>query len=233
MLWGLRPVEQQAAYGLAVEVLRRQIHLGLIEPGERLPAERALAEQLAVSRVTLREALRVLETEGYVLVRRGARGGTFVQPADALQDLALRRFSRDPASAMRVIEFREANEVTAARLAADRRTPTDLAALASALTALRRSGAAATFRRTSTVFHLALGEASHNPLLARAVEEAHAAMFLPQPAALTQAALGQAVQLREQLLDAVAARRADDAEAAARDVLARDRTGLWTLPQVA
>jgi hypothetical protein len=58
-------------------------------------------------------------------------------------------------------------------------------------------------------------------------------MFLPQPVALTQAALGQAVQLRERLLDAVAARRADDAETVTRDLLARDRAGLRTLPQVA
>ncbi|MEC8482530.1 MAG: GntR family transcriptional regulator, partial [Pseudomonadota bacterium] len=52
MLWGLRPVEQQAAYGLAVDRIKRQIHMGFIMPGERLPAERKLAEEVGLSRVT-------------------------------------------------------------------------------------------------------------------------------------------------------------------------------------
>ena len=62
MLWGLRPLEPKAAHGLAVDQLQRQIHSGLLLPEERLPAERQLSDQFGISRVTLREALRVLET---------------------------------------------------------------------------------------------------------------------------------------------------------------------------
>ena len=101
MLWGIKPVQQQAAYGLAVEGLRRQIQLGLLLPGERMPAERKLAEELNVSRVTLREALRILETEGYLTVRRGSQGGAFVANEETLRKITLRRIALDPALPMR------------------------------------------------------------------------------------------------------------------------------------
>ena len=72
MLWGLRPVEPQATYGIAVDRLKRQIHSGLLLPAEKLPAERQLSDDFGISRVTLREALRVLETDRYIVVKRGA-----------------------------------------------------------------------------------------------------------------------------------------------------------------
>ena len=78
MLWGITPVEAQATYGIAVERLRGQIHAGLILPDEKLPPERQLADDIGISRVTLREALRVLETDKYIHVKRGlysARNG--------------------------------------------------------------------------------------------------------------------------------------------------------------
>ena len=149
MLWGLRPVQLQAAHGLAVDVLRRQVHLGLLAPGERLPAERTLADQLGVSRVTLREALRVLEAEGYLSVRRGVQGGAFICDLKTLQRLATRHLGRDPAAAMRVFEFRDAIEPLAARLAAARRTPTHLQALTASLDAARSADSPATLRRAT------------------------------------------------------------------------------------
>ena len=60
------------------EHLRTLIHRGEVGPGDRLPAERELAEQLGVARISLREALKILQDEGYVQVRRGALGGAYV-----------------------------------------------------------------------------------------------------------------------------------------------------------
>ncbi|MFN4203351.1 MAG: FadR/GntR family transcriptional regulator, partial [Tabrizicola sp.] len=110
MLWGLKPVDAQAAYGIAVDRLKRQIHAGLLLPQEKLPAERQLSDDFGISRVTLREALRVLETDRYITVRRGATGGAFVTDADRLSEIARRRITREPAGAMRVLEFLCANE---------------------------------------------------------------------------------------------------------------------------
>src|ERR1035437_6820217 len=62
--------------------LRRQIVLGELKEGDQLPSESVLMEQFGVSRPTLREAFRILEAEGAIIVRRGARGGARVQVPD-------------------------------------------------------------------------------------------------------------------------------------------------------
>ncbi|UZE26121.1 FCD domain-containing protein [Pseudomonas sp. B21-056] len=219
MLWGLQAVEQQSAYGLTVEVLRRHVHLGLLLPGERLPPERTLADQLSVSRVTLREALRVMETEGYFVVRRGASGGAFVNDLEVLREISSRRLSRDPAMVMRMLEFREAVEPTAARHAAARRTPTDLAALESAFSAIKAADNSAMLRRAESMFYLALGAASHNPLLSKSIEDAQLAVFvLP--------AIEPDLDAVRKLLEAIKARNGDQAQDASRALIATDRVRL-------
>src|SRR4029079_3166877 len=71
----LGPVATIPAYELVLEQLRRSIQLGHFLPGDKLPPERDLARQLGVSRTTVREAVRVLEGEGAVEIRRGSAGG--------------------------------------------------------------------------------------------------------------------------------------------------------------
>ena len=74
----LRPVRQGNAFEETVERLLTAIKLGMVGQGERFPAERELAAQLGISRLTLREAIRELHEAGYVCSRRGRFGGTFV-----------------------------------------------------------------------------------------------------------------------------------------------------------
>ena len=59
---------------IIAEVICGLIHRGELIPGDRLPPERALADQLGVARVSLRDALAQLQLEGYRLARRGAHG---------------------------------------------------------------------------------------------------------------------------------------------------------------
>jgi DNA-binding FadR family transcriptional regulator len=73
-----RPVRGGNAFEITVARLAQAIKLGLVAEGDRLPAERDLAERLQVSRVTLREAIRALREAGYLESRRGRTGGTFV-----------------------------------------------------------------------------------------------------------------------------------------------------------
>ena len=73
-----RPVRGGNAFEITVARLAQAIRLGMVTVGERLPPERELAEQLRVSRVTLREAIGALREAGYLESRRGRSGGTFV-----------------------------------------------------------------------------------------------------------------------------------------------------------
>ena len=59
-----------------VEQLREAIYSGRVRPGQRLPGERQLSEELGVGRPTLREALRSLEAVGIIDVRPGKGGGS-------------------------------------------------------------------------------------------------------------------------------------------------------------
>lgn len=179
MLWGLRPVEQQAAYGLAVDRIKRQIHMGFIMPGERLPAERKLAEEVGLSRVTLREALRVLEAEGYITTRRGAHGGAFVAEAVVLDDIAHKRLMLNPSHIMRILEFREANEMSAARLACDRSALPEIKRMKSALKAMQLAESSEQFKSALSHFTLALGAAAHNSYIEDAIEHGLSQTFFP------------------------------------------------------
>jgi len=76
----LSPVRLPKAAELVASSLRRRIMSGEIAAGEALASETTLLEQFAVSRPTLREAFRVLESEGLITVRRGARGGARAHP---------------------------------------------------------------------------------------------------------------------------------------------------------
>ena len=179
MLWGLQPVAPQATYGLAVERLRRQIHTGLLLPEEKLPAERQLSENFGISRVTLREALRVLETDRYITVRRGALGGAFVTDRDRLSDLARRRITREPGGAMRVLEFLCANERAAVSFAVERRGLPELKRMQQAATMMAATSDPAARKQAEALFHLALGDAAHNQHFARAIADGLAELFLP------------------------------------------------------
>lgn len=73
-----KPIKQSRISHEVTEQLKHAILLGQFQTGDKLPPERELAEQFQVSRVAVRESLRVLENAGFVTIRQGAAGGTFV-----------------------------------------------------------------------------------------------------------------------------------------------------------
>src|SRR4051794_17874559 len=72
------PINVGRISAVIIDQIRQLIHSGQLATGARLPSERDLCVQFGVSRVTVREALRVLEANGLVEIRVGARGGAFV-----------------------------------------------------------------------------------------------------------------------------------------------------------
>jgi DNA-binding FadR family transcriptional regulator len=120
---------------LVAHDLRKRIVRGELREGESLPAEATLTEQFGVSRPTLREAFRVLETERLITVRRGARGGAAVHAPSAAMVARYASFflEHDGASLADVLEARVNLESPAAALAAERRTDEDLGLLRAAI----------------------------------------------------------------------------------------------------
>ena len=203
MLWGLGPVQAKATHDIAVDRLRRQIHSGLLLPAEKLPAERQLSDDFGISRVTLRDALRVLETDRYIVVRRGAQGGTFVNEANRLVEISTRRITRAPGDAMRVLEFLCANEIAASGLAAERASPLELKRMRRAIEMMQAALTIPHLKQAETYFHLGLGAATQNTLMAQAIEDGLSELFLPFGISTLETARSGMLKLHRALLMAV------------------------------
>ncbi|GAA1407537.1 GntR family transcriptional regulator [Glutamicibacter uratoxydans] len=148
----------------AIDLMRERISSGQWSLGMRLPSELELSTELGLSRAALREAVRALVHAGLLGIKRG--DGTFVTAIDE-RAIALRRGIANT-SEREVIETRQALDIPAAALAAQRRTDDDLKAMEAAL-ARRRNAAAAgdleDFRSADHDFHRAVFAATHNELL--------------------------------------------------------------------
>ncbi|HEV7654192.1 MAG TPA: FCD domain-containing protein [Mycobacteriales bacterium] len=168
-----RPVRGGNAFEETVERLLQAIKLGLVQAGDRLPAERELAAQLRVSRMTLREALADLQRAGYVESRRGRLGGTFVRyvPADAAVPPAGALERARTADLEDVLTLRSVLETGAAELAARRGLGPEEAALLRERLADCAAGPPSGYRQRDSRLHLALAELSGSPSLAAAVAD--------------------------------------------------------------
>lgn len=173
-------------YAQIAEQLLGQIGSRRLKPGDVLPPERELTESFNVGRSSIREALRMLESQGVI---HAANGGAFVV-ADARNPLesSLRLvFALDEQAGMHdLFELRRILECEAAALAAERKRPEDLAEMDAATeemaAALGDSGRADGFIDADLRFHLALAEATGNRLV---VHSMHAVRDVLRRALLT------------------------------------------------
>jgi DNA-binding FadR family transcriptional regulator len=162
----LRPVRAGNGFEEALAQILQVVRLRLVPGGGRLPAERELAERLGISRMTLREVLKVLQDEGVVESRRGRYGGTFVVARTGIpgEDELRRRVEKTDVED--VLRFREVLETGAAGLcAAHGLTGEQARRLRDALAGTRDSPLAE-YRRRDTLLHLTLAELCGSPSLA-------------------------------------------------------------------
>ncbi|AXG77158.1 FadR/GntR family transcriptional regulator [Streptomyces paludis] len=144
--------------------LRSQITSGVWPVGSRIPTEPELVEQLGVARNTVREAVRALAHNGLLDIRQGS--GTYVVATSELAGVMHRRFA--DADPRHIAELRSTLESSAARLAAQRRTDRDLRQLESLLArreAAWAAGEAEPFVAADGALHMAVVAASHNEVL--------------------------------------------------------------------
>lgn len=169
------PVRTKRAFEEVCEQVRREVAAGNLRPGDRLPPERELAEQFGVSRAAVREALRSLENSGLVRCQQGMGGGATIRQehaiamTQAVSDMIM--VGKVPASS--VTEARILLTETAIRLACERGTEEDFAAIERDIDRADQLTAAGDFSRRGayiTEFYRVLAQATHNQVIVMLVE---------------------------------------------------------------
>jgi len=151
--------------GQVVSELERMIAEQYPQPGQRLPKEADLAERFQVSRIVIREAMKILEDRGVVEVSAGRGTFTLTPSPGKVKEVLMRLFKDQPIPSLmemeRMLELRQILE-TAAGLAAVRAGQEDLDSMASALAAMQRGGSEPEVIEADLRFHCAIAKATGN-----------------------------------------------------------------------
>jgi GntR family transcriptional regulator, transcriptional repressor for pyruvate dehydrogenase complex len=175
------PVNVDRVSQVIVDQIKVLIRDGRLQPGDRLPSERELCQRFGVSRVTVREALRVLEAGGLLTIRVGAHGGAFLTSpsterlSEGLADL----ISVSTLTAANVTEARIIVELGILPLAVERATDDDIAALFTMVDEAESALDAGTYAvEMSAAFHIRVAECTHNPAIAMLVQSFHGPLLM-------------------------------------------------------
>ena len=228
----LEPIEPRTMTELVSQRLVALLSDGALRPGDKLPPERELAQQLGVGRTTVREALKLLTLGGLLEARRG--DGTYVRQSftSFLSQQIEWPVLLSVQEVDKIVEVREALEVKASRLAAERATPEEVERIGIFRELLEIEGR--DIERETDLdleFHHAIAEASHNELLSGLMLSLQ--NILHQYIALSNQMtdrLETTVTEHQAIYDAIAASDVDGAERAMSEHLALSKT--WILKAV-
>lgn len=169
------PIKTKRAFEEVCDQIRREVALGKLRPGDRLPPERDFAEQLGVSRTAIREAMRSLENAGLVQCYQGMGGGAFIRERNssvvtqAVSDMVM--LGQIPSSS--VTEARIMLTEQAIRLACLRATDEDLDAIERDIDEAEKLTLEGNYSRRGsymTEFYRLLASATHNQVIVMLVE---------------------------------------------------------------
>lgn len=213
------------ASDLLARDLRQQILSERLVPGSRLLSEAELIETFGASRATVREALRLLEVEGLISVKRGPKGGVLVRAPseDSVMNAlgVLLQFRQVPLAAL--LEAREVMEPSCAALAAQRASAGDIDALIAAtdtMAGVEAGGSA--YHAANLEFHVALAAAAHNEVLRIFLTSLRdLAIASAQQMAFSPRQLAYGIRAHRRIIEAI---QAKDPEAAREQTLRHVRT---------
>jgi DNA-binding FadR family transcriptional regulator len=168
-----KPVHAPTTFEETVERLGTAIRLGLLTPGTKLPPERDLADELRISRSTLRQALTTLVQSGHLVARRGRTGGTFVAEEPPLAELETEPLGE---KTWAVLDHRVAIETGAVILAAERAEPPDMDRLDELVEKMGAADDFEEYRRADMRFHISVAEAAGSPRLVDEMTEVQGQM---------------------------------------------------------
>lgn len=176
-----QPVTVDRVSQVIVDQIKVLLREGKLNAGDRLPSERDLCVRFGVSRVTVREALRVLEANGLIEIRVGARGGAFVASPtrERLGEGLAELMTLAPLTPANITEARTVIEVGILPFVVERATEQDIAALRRIIDegydALSRDAYTMVL---SAKFHVAIAACAHNPAIEMLVQSFHGPMLL-------------------------------------------------------
>ena len=159
-----REITPVRLYESVIEQIMNLIKNNKLKPGDKLPPERELAEKLSISRGSLREAFRVLESRGLIKSKPG--GGRYIREIRKNGHNSTENIisSLEKSSILELLEAREMLEIKIAKIAAQRATPEDIELIKEALNKINEEEELKHGKETEsdTEFHLAIASASHN-----------------------------------------------------------------------
>jgi DNA-binding FadR family transcriptional regulator len=204
--------------------IRQQIAAGMLPPGARLPTERELSEQFAVSRMAVREGMRNLEVAGLIILKKGRHGGAFVnEPSAKLVTQQIRdMIDLGRASLPMLMEARLMAMDMVVRLACERATAADFRAMEANLETTEMLTEAGRFEdRTFTAieFNKLLADATRNYVLSALVEGLSEVLRYFIVRADPPPHVDSVLPSRRKLLEQIRARDADGAAATMRKYL--------------
>jgi GntR family transcriptional regulator, transcriptional repressor for pyruvate dehydrogenase complex len=160
--------------------LKQAILKGRLRPGDKLPPEDQIAKRFNVSKVTAREALREMETEGLIEKHRGIHGGSFIaRPGlEKMGEAVINLYHFGGVAPEELVEFRRILEPPFVAMAAEKRTQDDLDAIAANIEEVETSLKRGVQNQPKSIeFHRIVADACHNRLIS-AVMEALVKVFL-------------------------------------------------------
>lgn len=233
----LQPVQRRSLSDDIIDQLVDLIARDELSPGQRLPSERALSQQLGVGRASLREALRSLAVMGIVEGRVGE--GTFVTKDSAkyLEKSLRWGLLLDPKEVSDLIETRTLLETQTASFAASRAVPQDLQRIQTTLTSLEEClDDADLFLEQDLAFHLAIASASRNRMLHHLLQltrqhlQAWIIQSLESPTISSDERARLSLQQHQVIYASIEARDPDRAAASMKEHLLSSSQGLTDLP---
>jgi GntR family transcriptional repressor for pyruvate dehydrogenase complex len=166
----LRVIKKTRIHEEVVTQIHELIREGKLKAGDQLPSERELSETFKVSRTSVREALRALETKGLIISRTGT--GNFVAdlPVESLVAPLAKLLIEEKTALVDIFELRKLIEPHIAALAAERATAQDIDRLKKLLDEQRQQiERGETGVDADTQFHFAIGRATQNQALEKLV----------------------------------------------------------------
>ena len=210
----------------AVESLKSFILEEMLVPGALMPSQAELGSRLNVSRTVVREAMRILESQGFLRISQGKLPEVMPPSTQGGIDSLSTLMERSKVTLLDVLAVRRPLEIEAAVLASQHATETQIAAMEHANTALEEARSMDAQILADARFHTILAEASGNPIFSIMLDVLGQFLIASRRQTLRQSGASVAVHHHRCLIEALRARDPERAKAAAEGGMAQTASDL-------